>query len=88
LTPIESERIQGFPDDWTLPVKFDEDSEKIESKRYHAAGNAVTVNVAEWLARRIRAAIQERAAHLAPALPKKPSKKRAYRSDVNSELFV
>lgn len=84
LTPIESERIQGFPDNWTLPLQSDEDSEKIESKRYHAAGNAVTVNVAEWLARRTRQAIQEKAASLA-AMPKKQPRSR---SNVDAQLLV
>lgn len=90
LTPIESERIQGFPDNWTLPDSWDEDSERIESKRYHAAGNAVTVNVAEWVARRVRAAIQKKATSLSapskrPSASKKPSQER---SDVDSELVV
>lgn len=47
LTPRECERLQGFPDDWTgIPGMADE-------PRYKCLGNAVTVNVAEWLARRI-----------------------------------
>jgi site-specific DNA-cytosine methylase len=39
LTPIECERLQGFPDNWT-------DSQSI-SQRYRQMGNAVTVNVAK-----------------------------------------
>ncbi len=47
LTPRECERLQGFPDDWTgIPGMAD-------GPRYKCLGNAVTVNVAEWLARRI-----------------------------------
>jgi DNA (cytosine-5)-methyltransferase 1 len=42
LTPIECERLQGFPDGWTEPAGSD-------SARYRALGNAVTVNVPEWL---------------------------------------
>ena len=52
LTPIECCRLQGFPDDWN--------SEGIDSKgkrfsmadapRYRQLGNAVTVNVAHWIA--------------------------------------
>lgn len=56
LTPRECEGIQGFPIDWTLPPSGADDSaklDKIDSLRYHALGNAVTVNVAEWLAGRI-----------------------------------
>ena len=47
LTPLECERLQGFPDEWT--------SGQPDSKRYRQLGNAVTVNVAAWLGRRIRA---------------------------------
>ena len=58
LMPVEAERIQGFPEDWTLPtneIAANWDLDKIDSKRYYALGNAVTVNVAEWLGRRIAA---------------------------------
>lgn len=37
LTPIECERLQGFPDNWTAGVS--------DSQRYKCCGNAVTVNV-------------------------------------------
>lgn len=55
LTPLECERIQGFPDDWTLPREGTDDVDRLDSLRYHAVGNAVTVNVAEWIGRRILA---------------------------------
>jgi DNA (cytosine-5)-methyltransferase 1 len=43
LTPIECERLQGFPDDWT---KYGSDGEVIsDSQRYKMMGNAVTANV-------------------------------------------
>jgi DNA (cytosine-5)-methyltransferase 1 len=45
ITPVECERLQGFPDDWTDPVS--------DSQRYRQMGNAVTVNVAEWVAWRL-----------------------------------
>ncbi len=56
LLPIECERVQGFPDDWTLVPSNNGygDSDKVDSLRYHAIGNAVTVPVAEWLAARIK----------------------------------
>ena len=53
LTALEVERVQGFPDHWTLPRAFDGDSSKLESLRYHAVGNSVTPSVAEWIGRRI-----------------------------------
>ena len=37
LTPIECERLQGFPDGWTEGVS--------DTQRYKMLGNAVTVNV-------------------------------------------
>lgn len=45
LTPTECERLQGFPDGWT--------DGQSDSARYRQLGNAVTVNVAEWIGRRI-----------------------------------
>ena len=39
LTPIECERLQGFPDGWTEGVS--------DTRRYNQLGNAVTVNVIE-----------------------------------------
>lgn len=47
LTPRECERLQGFPDDWTAGFS--------DSVRYRMLGNAVCVNVAEWIARRMMA---------------------------------
>jgi len=49
LTPIEWERLQGFPDGWTEGLS--------DRARYCQMGNAVTVNVAEWIAKRIRGVI-------------------------------
>lgn len=54
MTPTECERLQGFPDDWTIPAGVAGLAvERIESKRYFALGNAVSVPVVEWLAGRI-----------------------------------
>ncbi len=41
LTPVECERLQGFPDDWTAGQS--------DSSRYKQMGNAVAVPVVEWL---------------------------------------
>jgi DNA (cytosine-5)-methyltransferase 1 len=48
LTPTECERLQGFPDGWTQL------SDTPDSRRYSALGDAVTVNVSEWIGRRLR----------------------------------
>jgi DNA-cytosine methyltransferase len=45
LTPTECCRLQGFPDDWN--------DWQSDSARYKQMGNAVTVNVAEWIGQRI-----------------------------------
>jgi len=37
LTPLEAERLQGFPDNWTKGLS--------DTQRYKTLGNAVTVNV-------------------------------------------
>ncbi len=41
LTPIECERLQGFPDNWTLANGIS------DTQRYKMCGNAVTVDVVE-----------------------------------------
>ena len=54
LLPVECERLQGFPELWTVPDSTASEFEDSDEARYHALGNAVTVPVAEWLATRIR----------------------------------
>lgn len=47
LTPVECERLQGFPDDWTaIPGAKD-------SPRYAALGNSMAVVVMRWIGERI-----------------------------------
>lgn len=57
LTPLECERLQGFPDGWTCLCGEGHRGSSFctcsDSPRYGQLGNAVTVNVAEWIARRI-----------------------------------
>jgi DNA (cytosine-5)-methyltransferase 1 len=55
LMPVECERLQGFPDNWTMPVDDFKDAPHLDSLRYQALGNAVTVPVAAWLAARVLA---------------------------------
>jgi DNA (cytosine-5)-methyltransferase 1 len=45
LTPIECERLQGFPDNWTAGVS--------DTQRYKTMGNAVTVNVVDAVAKKL-----------------------------------
>lgn len=54
LTPLECERLQGLPDNWTMPDKdYVIPIRGIETSRYHAIGNAVCVPVVSWVAARI-----------------------------------
>jgi DNA (cytosine-5)-methyltransferase 1 len=50
LTPIECERLQGFPDNWT---KYGTQGEISDSQRYKMCGNAVTVDVVQSVAKNI-----------------------------------
>lgn len=51
LTPIECERLQGFPDNWT---KYGHDGQEIsDSQRYKMCGNAVTTNVITEIVKRL-----------------------------------
>lgn len=59
LTPLECERLQGFPDGWTCLCGEGHRGSIFckcpDTPRYKALGNAVTVNVAEWIGRRLMA---------------------------------
>ena len=47
----DAERLQGFPVDWTLPA-MDLPKARV-GNRWHLVGNAVCVNMSNWLAKRI-----------------------------------
>lgn len=51
LTPLEAERLQGFPDGWT-EVEY-RGKPAADGPRYRALGNAFAVPVVRWIARRI-----------------------------------
>ena len=52
LTPIECERLQGFPDNFTN-IPWRGKSESPDSLRYSALGNSMAVPVMAWLGKRI-----------------------------------
>jgi DNA (cytosine-5)-methyltransferase 1 len=52
LTPRECERLQGFPDDWTL-VPYRK-KPAADGPRYRALGNSMAVPVMRWIGGRIR----------------------------------
>lgn len=80
LMPIECERIQGFPEDWTIPSERIDDLDRLDSLRYHALGNAVTVNVAQWVGKRIVGALEGSPASAAKNGKPKKAKSRRKRS--------
>lgn len=45
FTPLEFERLQGFPDGWTAGQS--------DTQRYKQMGNAVAVPVAEWIGKQL-----------------------------------
>lgn len=52
ITPREAERLQGFPDDWTLvPYRGRMAS---DTPRYKACGNSMAVPVMHWIGARIQ----------------------------------
>lgn len=58
LTPVECERLQGFPDDWT---KFADDGRQIsDSKRYQMLGNSIAVPCVAYIMQGICDAEKER----------------------------
>jgi DNA (cytosine-5)-methyltransferase 1 len=51
FTPIECERLQGFPDNWT---KYGSEGLISDTQRYKMCGNAVTVDVVKAVGERIK----------------------------------
>ena len=51
LTPVECERLQGFPDNWT--------EGQTDTHRYKQMGNAVAVPVVSWLVNRLMEAASD-----------------------------
>jgi DNA (cytosine-5)-methyltransferase 1 len=50
LTPRECERLQGFPDDYTLLPNL---KKAADGPRYKALGNSMAVPVMHWIGKRI-----------------------------------
>lgn len=51
ITPLEAERLQGYPDNYTL-IPYNGKPAK-DGPRYHAIGNGIAVPVLEWIGNRI-----------------------------------
>lgn len=55
LTPVECERLQGFPDGWTrVPYRGRPAEECPDTPRYRAIGNSMAVPVMRWIGKRIQ----------------------------------
>jgi DNA (cytosine-5)-methyltransferase 1 len=52
LTPIECERLQGFPDNYTN-ISWRKSNESPDGLRYKALGNSMAVPVMAWIGKRI-----------------------------------
>lgn len=59
LTPMECERLQGFPDDHTDLSEFEEPSS--DTARYRALGNSMAVPVIAWLGESIQQGLEKSA---------------------------
>ena len=55
LTEIECERLQGFPDNWTQYGNYNGRKRRIsKTQRYKLIGNAVTVDIVELIAKKLK----------------------------------
>ena len=55
LTPVECDRLQGFPDNWTRIAWNGKPVEECpDSRRYKALGNSMAVPVMRWIGQRIQ----------------------------------
>jgi DNA (cytosine-5)-methyltransferase 1 len=57
LTPVECERLQGFPDNYTN-IPWRKKDESPDGPRYKALGNSWAVPVVAWLGKRINEAVK------------------------------
>ena len=54
LTPVEAERLQGFPDDWTKVAYRGKPADGCpDAPRFKACGNSMAVPVIQWLGERV-----------------------------------
>ena len=53
LTPVECERLQGFPDGYTV-IAWRGKAEPPDAPRYKAMGNSMAVPVMRWIGERIQ----------------------------------
>ncbi|MHC2016366.1 DNA cytosine methyltransferase [Methylobacterium sp. CM6247] len=77
LTPLECERLQGFPDGYTLvPTSR---GMMADGPRYKSLGNSMAVNAMRWIGRRIEA-VEQLSSSIARAARLPPQHHRAWES--------
>ena len=60
LTPVECERLQGFPDDYTkIPYRGKPAEQCPDTPRYKAIGNSWAIPVVQWIGKRIDDALKK-----------------------------
>ena len=60
LTPVECERLQGFPDNWTrISWRGKTEENCPDAPRYKAIGNSWAVPCVRWIGRRIQKAVEK-----------------------------
>ena len=60
LTPVECERLQGFPDNWTrIPYRGKPAEDCPDSPRYKAIGNSWAVPCVRWIGERIKKELEK-----------------------------
>jgi DNA (cytosine-5)-methyltransferase 1 len=57
LTPVECERLQGFPDNYSN-IPWRKAAESPDGPRYKALGNSWAVPVVAWIGKRIQDQLQ------------------------------
>ena len=79
LTPVECERLQGFPDQWTsIPWKGKDSADCPDGHRYKALGNSMAVNVMRWIAGRIEQYLSDSSFNQAPEESSKEYKEQQF----------
>lgn len=60
ITPVECERLQGFPDNWTrIPCRGKDEEKCPDAPRYKAIGNSWAVPCVRWIGERLKIELEQ-----------------------------
>lgn len=60
ITPVECERLQGFPDNWTrIPWRGKLEENCPDAPRYKALGNSWAVPCVRWIGERLKIELEQ-----------------------------